>query len=88
MTLCATSAAWTAAGLVPRSSAAPMDLWWFRLPRHVGDPTEGGERMSSGQFMVMLDRGDYWQCAYLIRKRTDAQLREAGVKRRPNVPLL
>ncbi|CAM4233153.1 FAD-dependent oxidoreductase [Kibdelosporangium persicum] len=69
-----------AAGLVPRSCATPMDVWWFRLPRHTGDPAVDVERMSPGQYMVMIDRGDYWQCAYLIRKGTDAPSREAGIE--------
>ena len=74
------STARTAAELVPRSFPVPMDVWWFRLPRHAGDPAGGLERTSPGQFMVMIDRGEYWQCAYLIRKGTDTQRRAAGIE--------
>lgn len=63
-----------------RSFGTPMDVWWFRLSRHAADPTVDVERMSPGQYMVMLDRGDYWQCAYLIPKGADAKLRDAGIE--------
>ncbi|MDN5750249.1 MAG: FAD-dependent oxidoreductase [Pseudonocardia sp.] len=74
------SAVRTAAGLVPRSFGVPMDVWWFRLPRLDGDPVGGVGRISTGQFAVMIDRGDYWQCAYLIGKGADAEMRAAGVE--------
>jgi hypothetical protein len=41
----------------------PMDVWWFRLPRHADDPEGGVGRVGNGEFMVMIDRGSYWQCA-------------------------
>jgi 2-polyprenyl-6-methoxyphenol hydroxylase-like FAD-dependent oxidoreductase len=74
------SAVRAAAGLVPRPSTAPMDVWWFRLPHHADDPVGGVERTSPGRFLVMIDRGDHWQCAYLIRKGTDATLRAEGIE--------
>jgi 2-polyprenyl-6-methoxyphenol hydroxylase-like FAD-dependent oxidoreductase len=73
------SAVRAAAGLVPRASAAPMDVWWFRLPRHGDDPAGSIERSTPGQFMIMIDRGDYWQCGYLIRKGTDTERRADGI---------
>ncbi|WP_219416316.1 FAD-dependent oxidoreductase [Pseudonocardia nigra] len=75
------SAVRSAAGMLPRSFGVPMDVWWFRLPRRADDPAGGLGRISTGQFAVLIDRGDYWQCAYLIRKGTDAQLRAAGIER-------
>ncbi len=74
------SAVREAAGLVPRSFGVPMDVWWFRLPRHAGDPDGGVGRFSTGHFCVMIDRGDYWQCGYLIRKGSDTALRAAGIE--------
>jgi 2-polyprenyl-6-methoxyphenol hydroxylase-like FAD-dependent oxidoreductase len=75
------SAVRDAAGLVPRSFGVPMDVWWFRLPRRDDDPAGGIGRISTGQFAVMIDRGDYWQCAFLIGKGSDAAMRAAGVER-------
>ena len=69
-----------AAGLRPRSFGVPMDVWWFRLPRHDDDPPGGVGRFTRGHFCVLIDRGDYWQCAYLIRKGSDATLRAAGIE--------
>jgi 2-polyprenyl-6-methoxyphenol hydroxylase-like FAD-dependent oxidoreductase len=74
------SAVRAAAGLRPHSFGVPMDVWWFRLPRRDSDPAGGVGRVSSGQFAVLIDRGDYWQCAFLIRKGGDAVMRAAGVE--------
>ena len=57
-----------------------MDVWWFRLPRRDDDPPGGVGRFTRGHFCVLIDRGDYWQCAYLIRKGSDAALRAAGIE--------
>jgi 2-polyprenyl-6-methoxyphenol hydroxylase-like FAD-dependent oxidoreductase len=74
------SAVRQAAGLVPRSFGVPMDVWWFRLPRHEGDPGGGVGRISTGHFCVLIDRGEYWQCGYLIGKGSDTALRSAGIE--------
>ncbi|MFC5996677.1 FAD-dependent oxidoreductase [Pseudonocardia hispaniensis] len=73
------SAVRAAAGLRPRSFGVPMDVWWFRLPRLDTDPAGGLGRISPGHFAVMIDRGDYWQCGYLIRKGSDLRIRQAGL---------
>jgi 2-polyprenyl-6-methoxyphenol hydroxylase-like FAD-dependent oxidoreductase len=59
---------------------APMDVLWFRLPKH---PDDGGQvlgRIHAGVVFVMLDRGDYWQCAYVIPKGGFAELRRLGLE--------
>ncbi|MQA14146.1 MAG: FAD-dependent oxidoreductase [Pseudonocardiaceae bacterium] len=68
------------AGLTARSFGVPMDVWWFRLPRYDGDPEGGLARFGSGHGMVVIDRGDYFQTAYLIRKGSDAALRAEGIE--------
>ncbi len=68
-----------AAGLRTRSFGVPMDVWWFRLPRRDEDPVGGVARFGSGQGMALIDRGDYFQSAYLIRKGSDAALRAEGI---------
>ncbi|MFR9800818.1 FAD-dependent oxidoreductase [Pseudonocardia sp. RS010] len=68
-----------ASGLRSRAFGAPLDVEWFRLPRVEGDPVGGVGRFSRGQIAVMIDRGDYWQCGYLIRKGGDADLRAKGI---------
>ncbi|MFH8774476.1 MULTISPECIES: FAD-dependent oxidoreductase [unclassified Streptomyces] len=64
-----------------RSFTCPMDAWWFRLPRREGDP-RGLVGGAGDRFLTaMIDRGEYWQCAGLIPKGTDAQRRAAGLDR-------
>jgi 2-polyprenyl-6-methoxyphenol hydroxylase-like FAD-dependent oxidoreductase len=69
------------AGLRPRSFGVPMDVWWFRVPRRDDDPAGGVGRVSRGMMLVLIDRGAYFQIAFLIRKGTDQQLRAQGVER-------
>ncbi|WP_434439891.1 FAD-dependent oxidoreductase [Lentzea sp. E54] len=64
------------------SFGAPMDVWWFRLPRNESDPVKGGAgRFSAGSGLVLIPRGDYFQCAFLIRKGTDQAVRAEGVEK-------
>jgi 2-polyprenyl-6-methoxyphenol hydroxylase-like FAD-dependent oxidoreductase len=56
------------AGFVVDDIGAPIDVLWFRLPRRDGDSAETGGHIEAGMLMVMLNRGDYWQCAYVIPK--------------------
>ena len=65
------------AGLKIEDKGAPMDVLWFRLGRRADDQHAVLGRIAEGQLMVMLDRGDYWQCALVIRKGTaEAVMRE------------
>lgn len=70
----------SALGLQPHSFGAPMDVWWFRLPRHPGDPRGLGGVLRSGHAVIVIDRGDYYQIAYIIPKGTDAELRAEGIE--------
>jgi 2-polyprenyl-6-methoxyphenol hydroxylase-like FAD-dependent oxidoreductase len=69
----------TAAGLTPRSFGAPMDVWWFRLPRHIGDPHGLNGVFERGRAVALIDRGDYFQIAYLIKKGFDTAMRAEGI---------
>ena len=68
-----------AAGLVSENFGAPMDVMWFRLPRLPTDTEETQGRFDAGHIFIMLQRGDYWQCAYVIPKGGDAKIRAAGL---------
>jgi 2-polyprenyl-6-methoxyphenol hydroxylase-like FAD-dependent oxidoreductase len=84
----------TAAGLRSREFGVPMDVWWFRLPRYEDDPAGGvgrfgsrrrpkggaGQSDTAGRGIVLIDRGDYFQCAFLIRKGMDSVLRAKGIE--------
>jgi 2-polyprenyl-6-methoxyphenol hydroxylase-like FAD-dependent oxidoreductase len=67
-------------GLPSRDFGVPLDVWWFRVPRHADDPEGGVARFGAEHSVVLLDRGDYWQCAYLIFKGTDTRLRAEGIE--------
>ena len=56
------------AGLKSEQYGAPMDVLWFHISRKDSDSTETFGHIEAGKLMVMLDRGDYWQCAYVIPK--------------------
>ncbi len=69
----------TRAKLEVVDSGAPIDVLWFRLPRRPDDPSQAFGFISPGQFMVLIDRADYWQCAYVIRKGSFDQKRVLGL---------
>ena len=69
-----------AAGLKTRSFGAPMDVWWFRLPRKPDDPHGLAGVLGAGHACVCIDRGDYYQVAYVIPKGRDAALRARGIE--------
>ena len=47
---------------------APIDVLWFRLSRKTSDTEASGGHIEAGKMLVTLNRGDYWQCAYVIPK--------------------
>jgi len=67
------------AGLPLVDLGAPIDVLWFRLSRRPGDPQATMGRFDRGSVAVMLNRGDYWQCALVIGKGSLALLRERGL---------
>jgi 2-polyprenyl-6-methoxyphenol hydroxylase-like FAD-dependent oxidoreductase len=60
--------------------AAPIDVLWFRLSRRPGDSADTMARFDSGSILVMLNRGDYWQCAFVIAKGGLEAIRQKGLE--------
>ncbi len=58
---------------------APMDIFWFRLAKQRGGNALRGS-VEQGRLLVMIDRGDYWQCAFLIPKGKADELRAGGIE--------
>jgi 2-polyprenyl-6-methoxyphenol hydroxylase-like FAD-dependent oxidoreductase len=56
------------AGFTVDDVGAPIDVLWFRLSRKASDTEETGGHIEAGKMLIMLNRGDYWQCAYVIPK--------------------
>jgi 2-polyprenyl-6-methoxyphenol hydroxylase-like FAD-dependent oxidoreductase len=61
-------------------TSPPMDVLWFRLPRAPGDPEGLAGRIRNGHILVMLDRLEEWQIAFVILKGSYHQIREAGLE--------
>ena len=68
-----------AAGLPLTDHGAPIDVLWFRLPKDANDFDQTAGYMWPGLFFVLIDRGDYWQCAYVIPKGAGESIRAAGL---------
>jgi 2-polyprenyl-6-methoxyphenol hydroxylase-like FAD-dependent oxidoreductase len=67
------------AGLKMVRTSPPIDVLWFRLSRHDGDPEDTFGYAGGGRFMVVINRGEYWQIAYAIRKGEYQSVCEAGL---------
>jgi 2-polyprenyl-6-methoxyphenol hydroxylase-like FAD-dependent oxidoreductase len=67
-----------AAGLQSIDFGAPMDALWMRLSKRPGDKQLFG-RIDYGRIFVMIDRGDYWQCALVIPKGGFDEIQRRGL---------
>jgi 2-polyprenyl-6-methoxyphenol hydroxylase-like FAD-dependent oxidoreductase len=67
------------AGLSIDEFGAPMDVLWFRLSRQAGDPVDPMGRFDAGRIFIMLNRGEYWQCGFVIAKGSRDQLESKGL---------
>lgn len=68
------------AGLEVEDLGAPIDVLWMRLPQDASDPaklTLG--RFRAGKLLITIDRGDYWQCAYVIPKGGFEAIQQKGL---------
>ena len=61
-----------------RTLGAPMDVLWFRVPKEPGENRTTGI-FRAGRIMALIDRGDYWQCAYVFPKGQVEAVRERGL---------
>jgi 2-polyprenyl-6-methoxyphenol hydroxylase-like FAD-dependent oxidoreductase len=64
-----------------RPFGAPMDVLWFRLPREATDPEGLAFIVGAGVGLVLIDRGDYFQIAYVIPKGGYEAVRAAGLEK-------
>jgi 2-polyprenyl-6-methoxyphenol hydroxylase-like FAD-dependent oxidoreductase len=68
------------AGFKGDDFGAPMDVLWFRLPREQPDETESFGHIEAGVMMIMINRGDYWQCAFVIPKGGIDRVKTEGLE--------
>ncbi|MDQ6869222.1 MAG: FAD-dependent oxidoreductase [Pseudomonadota bacterium] len=67
------------AGFVPLDIGAPMDVLWLKLSRRTTDAGALLFRADAGQILAMFNRGEYWQCAYVIPKGSADRLKAQGI---------
>jgi 2-polyprenyl-6-methoxyphenol hydroxylase-like FAD-dependent oxidoreductase len=68
------------AGLPKKDLGAPIDVLWFRLPKEKTPANETGGTFGAGTLVVQIDRGDYWQCAYVVPKGAANEIRANGIR--------
>jgi 2-polyprenyl-6-methoxyphenol hydroxylase-like FAD-dependent oxidoreductase len=66
-------------GLIPKATGAPMDVLWFRISRKDGDATAIMGKFDLGRIVIMINRGSYWQCGFLIRKGQFENIKQKGI---------
>jgi 2-polyprenyl-6-methoxyphenol hydroxylase-like FAD-dependent oxidoreductase len=67
------------AGLKVEDLGAPIDVLWMRLSRQADDYAEAFGHFEAGGIFIMVDRGDYWQCAYVIEKGSADQVMKGDI---------
>ncbi|MGV7215840.1 FAD-dependent oxidoreductase [Bradyrhizobium sp. UFLA05-112] len=68
------------AGLAVEEIGAPMDVLWFRAGRRQNETENVFARVEPGKMMVTFDRGEYWQCAYVIAKGQYEAVKARGLQ--------
>jgi 2-polyprenyl-6-methoxyphenol hydroxylase-like FAD-dependent oxidoreductase len=67
------------AGLEIEDLGAPMDVLWMRMPKKPDDSYYALGHLKKGKMLVTINRGDYWQCAYIIFKGAFPQIQQRGL---------
>lgn len=67
------------AGLKVKDLGAPIDVLWFRLPRKPDDTPQTMGKFERRRMVILLNRGDYWQCAYIIAKGDFERIKGLGL---------
>jgi 2-polyprenyl-6-methoxyphenol hydroxylase-like FAD-dependent oxidoreductase len=68
-----------ASGLEVIDLGAPVDVLWFRISKRPSDPKQLSGLIDHGKLLVMVDRGDYWQCAFNVVKGGFGEVQRAGL---------
>jgi 2-polyprenyl-6-methoxyphenol hydroxylase-like FAD-dependent oxidoreductase len=67
------------AGLEIEDLGAPMDVLWLSLPRFPEDEIAPLGRLVAGRMLVMIPRGDYFQCGVVVKKGAADEIRTEGL---------
>src|SRR5207253_11477296 len=71
----------TRAGFERREFGVAIDVLWIRISKKQDDPEQGLGFFQHGKLLVLLDRGDYWQCGYVIPKGASDLIKARGLSR-------
>ena len=69
-----------AANLEVQEFGVPIDVLWFRLPRKPNDPDDLFGNMNYGKALILINRGEYFQSGYIIRKGSFEELQKRGLE--------
>ncbi len=67
------------AGLERREFGVPIDALWMRISKKQDDPEQSFGFFQHGKLLVLLDRGGYWQCGFVIPKGGFDEIKERGL---------
>lgn len=67
------------AGLDVRELGVPIDVLWMRISKREGDPEQTLGFFRHGKLLVLIERGDYWQCGYVIPKGDFDEIKARGL---------
>lgn len=68
-----------AAGLTVQHIGAPIDVLWFSVPRRDDPRDESLLNTGAGHVVITIDRGSYFQCAFVIPKGRADEIKTAGI---------
>jgi len=74
----------TRAGLERQDFGVPIDALWMRISKKQGDPQQSFGFFERGKLLVLLDRGDYWQCGFVIPKGGFDKIKARGMQELQN----
>jgi len=69
----------TRAGFSLCEFGAPIDALWMRISKKSDDPEQSFGFFQHGKLLVLLDRGDYWQCGFVIPKGGFDEIKARGL---------
>ena len=68
-----------AAQLAVQEFGVPIDVLWFRISRVGNDPEQLFGNINYGKVLILINRGDYFQAGFIIRKGSFEEIQRNGL---------